>query len=236
MLIWTALIMGLVGNFHCLGMCGPIALAVPIKKSGITSKLLSVLFYNSGRIFIYTLLGGMFGLFGEGIVLAGFQRYLSLILGALIIAAVLFPYLTKKVSVLNTPVFGLVSKLKTVFQKQFSKRTYRSIFMIGLLNGLLPCGLVYMAVAGAIAVGSWYMGMLYMFVFGLGTLPVMFLLPYFGQFINVKIRAKFVKLIPVTMFLFGLLLVLRGSNLGIPYISPKIEMSKTSCCSAIKCH
>jgi len=236
MLIWTALIMGLVGNLHCLGMCGPIALAVPIKKSTTLSKLFSILLYNGGRLFIYSIFGAVFGLFGEGIVLAGFQRYLSLILGATIILAVLFPFLTKKANLFNAPIFGFVARLKASFHKHFSSRTYRSIFIIGLLNGLLPCGLVYMAVAGAIAAGTWQMGMLYMFVFGLGTLPAMMLLPYFGQFINGKIRSRFIKLIPITMFLFGVLLLLRGSNLGIPYLSPKIEVANASCCSKMKCH
>jgi sulfite exporter TauE/SafE len=223
MLLWSALIMGLIGNFHCLGMCGPIALAIPVKREGKYAKATSILLYNFGRILMYALIGLLFGLFGTGIVLFGFQQHLSIILGVLIVLAVLVPFLFKKLSNGKGYIFTLISKLKSTFAQQFKKNSYPAIFTLGLLNGLLPCGLVYVAVAGATATGSWYYGMAYMALFGLGTLPVMAALPYFGAKLSPNLKKKFTKLILPTMLLFGMLLILRGSNLGIPYVSPQMS-------------
>ena len=233
-LYWTAFIMGIVGNFHCLGMCGPIALAVPIKRDSTATKILSIFLYNGGRIMIYSFFGILFGMFGRGIFLAGFQQVLSIILGSVIVLGVLFPYIGMKFNMLKSPIFMQVGKLKNAFHRQFKKTGYRSIFTIGMLNGLLPCGLVFMALAGAIASGTWQSGMIYMMLFGIGTLPVMVALPYFGASIDQNLRRKFNKIVPIVLFLFGVLLILRGSNLGIPYVSPLIENSATG--SSVICH
>ncbi len=226
--------MGLVGNLHCLGMCGPLALAVPIKKSNIQARLLSIVLYNVGRIFIYALFGAIFGLFGKAIEVVGFQQYLSIGLGLFIISGVAFPFFIKRTNMLKTALFSGIGKMKNTFSTLLTKRSYSSIFTIGLLNGLLPCGLVYMALAGAVLSGSWQMGTAYMALFGIGTLPVMLVMPYIGHFINNKMKFRFRKLVPITLLLFGILLTLRGSNLGIPYISPQVEPEQ-SCCK-IKCH
>ena len=226
--------MGLVGNFHCLGMCGPIALAVPVKRGTSGSKALSILLYNAGRILMYAFFGVLFGLFGKGIFVAGFQQGLSIALGVLIILGVVFPYIGVKFNLLKAPIFAQVGRLKSAFQRHFRNSSYRSIFTIGILNGLLPCGLVFMALAGALATGTWMSGMMYMIIFGVGTLPVMFALPYFGHFIDNNLRQKFSKLVPVVILLFGILLVFRGANLGIPYVSPLIENTANG--SSVICH
>ncbi|MGB1032701.1 MAG: sulfite exporter TauE/SafE family protein, partial [Flavobacteriales bacterium] len=194
------------------------------------SRILSVGLYNLGRILVYVIIGGVFGLFGKGLALAGVQQYLSLILGFLIVVGVFVPTLSRKFKSVNSPVFKWIGQLKSSFHKQFGKKTYKSIFVLGLLNGLLPCGLVYMAVAGAIVASSIQMGMLYMFLFGIGTLPVMFALPYFGQMITLNYRAQLRKVIPVFAVVFGVLLMLRGANLGIPLVSPKISNGTMNCC------
>lgn len=226
--------MGLVGNFHCLGMCGPIALAVPLKSDSRTQRLFSVFLYNIGRILVYATFGAIFGLLGESIILAGFQQQLSIILGLLIMLGVLFPVILKKASFLNAPIFSGLGKLKSAFQRQFSKKTYGSIFTIGILNGFLPCGLVYIAIAGAVAAGSIINGIIFMVLFGLGTTPVMMALPYFRHLISNALRLKFQKWVPVFIFIFGALLILRGSNLGIPFLSPEINSDLKQ--SEMKCH
>lgn len=233
MFLWSAFIMGLVGNFHCLGMCGPIALAIPVNHLNGFTRLLSSLLYNGGRIASYAVIGALFGLFGKGLNLMGFQQSISLILGIVIVVGVLFPLVLKKIRVLQTP-FVWVTKLKQFFPKLLHKRTYGAIFLIGLLNGLLPCGLVYMAVAGAIASGSWIHGMNFMILFGLGTLPLMFALPFAGQLISQRTRNGMRKLVPVFVVVFGCLLILRGANLGIPYVSPQAQTGKTCC--HLTCH
>jgi sulfite exporter TauE/SafE len=230
----TAILLGLAGNLHCLGMCGPIALAVPIKRNTFTSKTFSILLYNAGRILVYGFFGFLFGLFGKGLFIAGFQQSLSIFLGVLIIMAVTLPYFNSKLKSFNTPIILRIGKLKNIFQNQFKKSSYISIFTIGIFNGLLPCGLVFMALAGATATGSWQHGTIYMLLFGAGTLPVMFTLPYFGQFINQKVRLKFAQITPYVALMFGMLLILRGANLGIPYLSPFIEATKAG--STVICH
>ncbi|NND76642.1 MAG: sulfite exporter TauE/SafE family protein [Flavobacteriales bacterium] len=232
-LFLSAIIMGLVGNLHCIGMCGPIALAVPVKGGNKKNRIASALLYNTGRILIYTLFGALFGLFGKGIQLAGIQQKTSIFIGSLIILALLFPILFKRFNVLNSPIFSWVNKLKTAFQDQFKKQTYGSIFTIGLLNGFLPCGLVYMALAGSITAGTIGGGMSFMALFGIGTLPVMVALPYYSSLIKAPIKQKLRKLVPVFVFAFGVLFILRGANLNIPFISPQIQ---TENAQTIKCH
>ena len=209
MLFWSAFIIGLVSNFHCLGMCGPIALAIPVKRTSQSSAFLSIALYNAGRISIYVFMGIVFGLFGQGFGLMGVQQFLSIALGLTFIGFTCFGFLKKR-NWISTKLFSHIIQLKYMFRRQFSKETFRSILVIGLLNGLLPCGMVYMSVAGAVISGGWQSGALYMFLFGLGTLPVMILLPYFRRSIGDSMRQRFRKLIPITIFIFGMWLVFRG--------------------------
>lgn len=233
-LMGSAVLMGLVGNFHCLGMCGPIAMVVPFKRSTPFVRLISILIYNTGRILVYAAIGAIFGLFGKGIALIGMQQYLSLVLGALIILSVIVPSIFKRLGTSNGKLFAWVGKLKSKFHQQFSKTSYRSLFVMGMLNGMLPCGLVYMAAVGSIIAGTWYYGAAYMALFGAGTLPVMIAVPLVSQLIKQSLRQRFIKLVPVFMVAFGLLMIIRGANLGIPYLSPKVTTEK-SCCQ-LKCH
>lgn len=231
-LLWGALVMGLAGNLHCVGMCGPIALAIPVQSNTIGSRVFSTFLYNAGRVFTYGVIGATFGLLGEGIVISGYQQTLSIIIGALIIAMVLIPAVARFGKRESRLILRFTSRLKNMFRKQFSRKTYGSLFTIGLLNGLLPCGLVYLAVAGAIISGTWQDGALYMMVFGAGTLPVMLILPLLGDLVSQKLRSRINKALPVIMFVFGVLFVLRGMDLGIPYLSPEMSCStpEATCC------
>ena len=234
--IWigSAILMGLIANLHCLGMCGPIAMVVPFKKSSKPARVLSILVYNAGRIMTYACIGAVFGLLGKGIVLMGMQQNISIILGTIIILSVLAPSLFQRFSQADSKVFSWVGKVKSSFQKQFSKTSYTALFTMGALNGMLPCGLVYMAAAGSLITGTWYYGMLYMTLFGIGTIPIMLAIPLLGELLKPSLRQRFNKIIPAFMFAFGVLMIVRGANLGIPYLSPQISVEK-SCCQ-IKCH
>ena len=106
-----------------------------------------------------------------------------------------------------------------------TKKTNSSLFTIGVLNGLLPCGFVYVGIAGAVSTVNWLTGALYMTMFGLGTFPVMFATAVFGKIINVNLKRRVSKLIPVFAVVLALLFILRGLNLGIPYLSPKYSKS-----------
>lgn len=221
--ILAAISLGLLGSFHCIGMCGPIALALPVHRQAPSRKTISVLAYQSGRITTYSLLGILFGFIGQSFALFGFQQALSLVLGSLILLALVIPQRFVNAFSPARYLYALFARLKQKMSLLFQKRSITSFFGIGLLNGLLPCGLVYAAIAGAIATGSIYKGMLFMAFFGLGTLPLMFSLSYTSHLLNVKTRHLIHKAVPFFTGVMAVLLILRGLNLGIDYISPKLQ-------------
>lgn len=166
-------------------------------------------------------MGLVFGLVGKGLYLFGLQQQLSIAIGILMIIVVLIPYKTFNKYNLSKPLYKLISKVKSSLGKQLKKKSSDTFLTIGFLNGFLPCGLVYMAIFAAIATGSALEGTLYMFVFGLGTVPLMTTAIYFSRFLSDVIKKKIQKSIPVFVIIIGLLFILRGMGLGIPYISPK---------------
>ena len=216
----SALIFGLLGSFHCVGMCGPIAFLLPVDHKNNVRKLGQISLYHFGRLSSYAIIGLLFGLLGKSFSLFGLQQQLSILVGALMILVILLPY--KKFSKYNgsKPIFKIVSIVKSNLGKQLKRKSPDTFYTIGFLNGFLPCGLVYMAVFGAIASGTALEGSLYMAVFGLGTIPLMTTAIYLGNFINLNIRSKIRKAVPVFVILIGLLFILRGMGLGIPYLSP----------------
>ncbi len=223
MYLWTAFLIGLVGSAHCAGMCGPIALALPLRSDNWFRRIAGGLTYNSGRILTYMLLGALFGLLGKGLHMAGFQLWASVIVGALMIAFVVVPLLFRQLPSVNTIFEGYSARLMGGFRRLFRNSSYPSLFGIGLLNGILPCGLVYVAVAGAINTSGVFEGMMYMALFGIGTVPVMLAVSLAGTMISLKLRVFINKLSPYVIVLLGVLIIMRGLSLGIPYISPKAE-------------
>lgn len=223
MFLWTAFIVGLVGSAHCAGMCGPIALALPLKSDNWLSRVSGGLIYNTGRIITYMLLGAIFGLLGKGLHMAGFQLWASVVIGILMIALVVVPLIFKRMPSLNNVFESYSARLLNGFRNMFHKGDTFSLFGIGLLNGILPCGLVYVAVAGAINTGDVVSAMLYMALFGAGTIPVMLAVSLAGTMISLKLRIFVNKLSPYVIVLLGVLFILRGLSLGIPYVSPKAE-------------
>jgi len=218
--ILTALTLGLLGSFHCVGMCGPIALAIPLNNRSWLSKTIGSLTYNIGRAITYAIMGALFGLISTGFQMAGFQKWVSVVMGIIMVVSVLFPSLYKNRFDFEKSAFSMVGKLKIKLGALIRKRSYGSLFLIGILNGLLPCGLVYMAIAGALATGNSFSGALFMFLFGIGTLPMLFAISILGNTISLKLRKRMTKLIPVAVMFIGILFILRGLGLGIPFISP----------------
>ncbi len=215
----TGFLVGLLGSFHCIGMCGPIAIALPKTNNLVFSRLL----YNFGRVITYSILGLLFGLLGSRLEMFGLQRIISISLGVLIILTVVTP-ISYRIKISNKlGLYKLVGILKMYFGRMFKNHSNSSMLVIGMLNGLLPCGFVYIGITGAIAVGSTINGMLFMTMFGLGTLPVMLGASLIGNFINLNIRQKLTRLLPAFSLILAAIFILRGLNLGIPYISPKLE-------------
>ena len=226
MYVYTALMIGLVGSLHCIGMCGPIAVALPLGNKGSAYRLLGGITYNLGRIISYAALGAVFGLLGQGIEMAGLQKWASLLIGAVMVLSVLFPALFKGKVKWEAVFFGYAGKMVGKFRKLFKISSIPSLFTIGILNGLLPCGLVYVAIAGAINTNSFYDGILFMVIFGLGTIPVMLAIPLLGNMIGQKVRRKYSGLLNGFIVILGVLFILRGLSLGIPFVSPPDKMLK----------
>jgi sulfite exporter TauE/SafE len=233
-MLLSALILGLLGSLHCVGMCGPIAFMLPVDRTNSFKKITQITVYHTGRILAYSILGLLFGLIGKSLYLFGFQQQLSIIVGVLMIVLVIIPYKTLGKYNLSRPINRIISKVKSGLGKALKKKTADTFITIGFLNGFLPCGLVYMAVFGAVATGSILEGSLYMILFGIGTIPLMTSAIYLGKFLNSNIKQRIQKAVPVFVVIIGALFILRGLGLGIPYLSPApvVEMAN----SAIECH
>lgn len=221
----TAFLLGLVGSLHCAGMCGPLALALPAAEGTTRSFILGRFAYNLGRVLTYCLLGLFFGLVGKSLMLAGVQRWVSIALGVTLILGLL---VSRKLSVWF-PVARLVAQLKSRMAVLLRRRSLQSLTLLGLLNGLLPCGLVYVACAGATATGGILPGAGYMILFGAGTVPMMLAIGLSRRLIPTGLRLRLLRAVPVSVALLAALLILRGLSLGIPYISPDLAAG-ASCC------
>jgi uncharacterized protein len=231
--IFMAFTMGLLGSFHCVGMCGPIAIALPLSNGSLIYKSTGRLIYNIGRIITYSTIGFAFGLAGKGLEMAGLQQIISIVLGSIILISVIFGY-----SILHrldpaSFIYKSIGKLKQSLSKLIHKKSFSSLFSLGLLNGLLPCGLVYMAVTAALATGDAFKGASFMFSFGLGTMPLMFAISMIGNILSLSTIHKVRKFIPVMTVLLGALLIIRGLNIGIPMMSPKVNHETAT---LHKCH
>lgn len=190
--------------------------------------------YHFGRLLAYSLIGLAFGFVGKSLYLFGIQQQLSIVIGILMIVLVLIPYKTLGKYNLSQPLNKLISKVKSSLGEALKKKTADTFLTIGFLNGFLPCGLVYMAVFGAVATGSILEGSLYMVLFGIGTIPLMTSAIYLGKFLNSAIKQRIQKAIPVFVVIIGVLFILRGLGLGIPYISPAPAVDMIS--NSIDCH
>jgi sulfite exporter TauE/SafE len=223
-----AIALGLLGSLHCAAMCGPLMLALPVPVGGAGRFVAGRIMYQLGRVATYCLLGVVAGIIGKSILLAGLQRWLSIALGVAILTGWL---VSRKISV-AAPVLRLVTQLKSAMSAQLRQRTFRSLALLGMLNGLLPCGLVYVALAGAVSRGTLVGGIVYMALFGLGTMPTVLGISLSGKIFPLALRLKLRRAIPVGVCLLAGLLILRGMALGIPYVSPAlVDGVPAGCCA-----
>ncbi len=230
-ILFSALALGFFGSFHCIGMCGPLALSLPVNHLQGFKKIAGVLLYNMGRIFMYAVLGFILGWIGMAFQFFGWQQFFSIVLGNILLLIFLLNVLHqnffKKNSLVNAWNKMVIKKLSALYQK----KNFTGIFFIGLLNGLLPCGLVYMAIAGALATAHILYSSLFMAVFGAGTLPAMMAVSLAGGLMPVNIRMSIKKISPYIIGLMGIILILRGMNLGIPFLSPELQHA-----AVMECH
>jgi uncharacterized protein len=222
--------LGLLGSLHCVGMCGPLALSLPNHHSRRNKQIISSVIYNFGRVITYSLLGLIFGMIGKGFSAIGFQQLFSILAGSVMM-------------ILTILYFGYKQSYQPQWFKSFtwalqsfiaaSMQRSSGALTIGIANGLLPCGMVYTAIAGALVSNSVLSSAIFMGSYGLATVPAMLLLMISGSGISLQLRVKMRKLTPYVMMFVALLLILRGMNLGIPYISPQFQTASTE---AALCH
>jgi sulfite exporter TauE/SafE len=219
--------MGFVGSMHCIGMCGPLIMAVPFAKLSGFKKFFSIIQYHLARSIAYGFIGAIVGVAGWQVYLSGYQNEISILSGVLILVVTLFPFVFKyKIS--NVIPISMVSHLYSRVLKMNS--IFHFIFL-GFINGLLPCGLVYSALIAAVSMGSIETSFMYMFYFGMGTLPAMYLISVSGNFLQLFFKSHYRWAVPFIVSMVAVLLILRGLSLGIPYISPIIHTDGN-----VQCH
>jgi len=231
-LFTTAILLGLMSSFHCVGMCGPLALSLPLSSLSPMGRSQALLMYHTGRLSVYGSLGAIFGVLGRHIYLAGFQQVFSIVLGVMIL---LLAVPAGRWSSRGAP--ALIGKVrrplnKLIFRLWQSRGRHR-YFILGIANGLLPCGMVYLAIAGAMSFSWVWESVIFMTVFGAGTPPALLLLSSSPRLAGARTRAFIRRAMPGLMALMGALLILRGLDLGIPFISPILAHGHGT---SVSCH
>jgi sulfite exporter TauE/SafE len=233
LLLFTAFLAGLAGSVHCVGMCGPLALSLPFSRFSRYDKWLAIFLYNIGRVGAYSTIGLIVGIVGRGINWFGLTQIISIVLGATILISVLLPKLLKNKHI-HLPVWINRYQINAL-QYLIKKQRVGWMFLVGLMNGFLPCGLVYMAVAAALVAGSVANAVLFMIFFGVGTIPAMVALVAIAHNLPVRIKSSFQQFVPIVSVIIATLLILRGLNLDIPFISPYLSQNLTGV-NTVECH
>lgn len=213
---YLAVSMGLIASFHCVGMCGPIALALPVHKGSRAQQITGVLAYNAGRALTYAMFGMAIGTLGASLAWLGMLRYASMAVGAAMLGYVFWPAGLEQR--LHMPVFWqkAISRLKQNMGFYLKRNDLPGILLLGMLNGAIPCGMVYMALISSVATGSPWGGGVFMALFGLGTMPAMLALAMARQQFTPALRTRMRKLTPVLVAIAGIWLVARGIMTSYP--------------------
>lgn len=223
-MIAAAFLLGLAGSLHCVGMCGPLALAVPGIFGSSANKWISGLLYHLGRSFTYAAFGALFGLLGKSLSLTGFQYAATLLAGSAMILMGMLPFIQVRFEKFFSTLHRTlkVNELRVRILNSEKHRIY--LLLLGMLNGLLPCGLVYVALAGALGTGGVVSGALFMFVFGTGTLPALYFISLGGKTLFKSEKTYFKRAISLVTVFIGVLFLLRGADLNLPLLSPRKEV------------
>ncbi|MCB0696785.1 MAG: sulfite exporter TauE/SafE family protein [Chitinophagaceae bacterium] len=227
--ITMTFLMGLTGSLHCAGMCGPIIWVMPFQQLSGFKKWLGIALYHVGRITVYAALGVLLFSF-KSMFNPQLQQYVSIVLGGTLLIAGIISFFPGKLTI-RLPWTGFVQRGLAGFMRHPGMT---SLFFTGMLNGLLPCGLVYMALSASVVAPTALNAAVLMYAFGFGTAPMLIALTIVKDRARLMHAGHFRKFVPVVMLFFGSLFVLRGMNLGIPYLSPKVQMQqnevKAQCC------
>lgn len=222
-----AFFIGLLGSLHCVVMCGPLVMSLPFAGRSFWYTFIQKILYQSGRILTYSMLGYMAGAIGRGFDILHLQQLLSITTGVLLIGIAFYHLLGKGRKSTGRLYIAFITPLASQMAKWLSK-PYGGLFA-GTLHGLIPCGMVYMAIAGSLNTASAVSGAKFMFFFGLGTMPLLFLASLAPLALRKIGMPKL--LFPILFFVSGVLLLSRGLNLAIPYVSaPIVKNEPVSVC------
>ena len=230
MIYYAAFTLGLMGSLHCLAMCGPLAFALPVRTIDPWIRFFKYVSFHAARTCTYSFMGLMLGMIGKGFALAGFQQVLSVLSGLLVLVSVVLIYYPVKNAVISKLTFSLTQKLRSAFSKYFKESRWFTLPVLGVLNGLLPCGMVYAALMGAWGTGAAFSGAKFMLAFGMGTMPLMLGISMLGNFMGAGTKNMLSKITPVLACGVGLLLLVRGMDLGVPLLSPSSHENEIKCC------
>jgi uncharacterized protein len=212
-MVLTALIMGLTGSLHCVGMCSPLAMAV---GSLSTRAFLNRAIYNAGRIVTYGFLGLGIASIGLSFPISKFQNLISIFLGIILLLAGI-GLLRINIPLFSKAIGTLTSTLKILFTKFLRRKNFGSVFLLGTLNGILPCGLVWIALTYSLTLQSPLEGFSFMMLFGLGTLPVMLgFTSMITQLLN-RFHFSFQHVTSAMLILSGILLIVRVFIIHLPH-------------------
>ncbi len=219
--------MGLFGSMHCIGMCGPLVLG--IFNQSIYSNPIHYFTYHIGKLIAYMIIGLFFGLIGESIHTFISQQKLSILTGS----SMLIIYIMRKIDSQQIPFSKYSNKIYRTVTNYSKSLPLPKYYSLGLINGFLPCGLVYIAATSSVATGHLSSSIIWMFFFGIGTIPSLSVVLWMAQKVKPKRFVVFEFIYKNLTLLIAVLLILRGLNLGIPYLSPKIDLEKQeirNCC------
>lgn len=210
-MIAVALTLGLTGSLHCIGMCGPIAMPLAAAAGNKFSRKLSfILQYNAGKTFSYAMLGLVFGSAGQLFEISGLQSFLSIAAGIFLVIlgvnSLDLERFMQRFGVINR----LYQKINLIMANTIKAEYLQYPAIVGLVNGILPCGLVYLALAGALTSGSAIQGMIFMSIFGLATLPALGILMLGTNWITHNYKTRINRVFPLLHMIFGIILILRG--------------------------
>lgn len=210
----SALILGFAGSLHCVGMCSPLAMAVTMNRP---SAILNRLIYNAGRILTYGLLGMLIAAIGMTLPLRNFQNITSICLGLFLLLIGLGGIRTVHIPFITPLLQTVTNFLKKAFAGHLRQKTSMSVFILGTLNGLLPCGLTFIALTWCLSLAGPIDGLFFMLLFGMGTLPVMLgvtaLIPLFVKKFNWNVQG----LASSMMIISGIILIARVFFVHLPH-------------------
>jgi sulfite exporter TauE/SafE len=203
---------GVLGSSHCLGMCGPFALALGSASPGWTANLRRQTLYSLGRLFTYATLGSLAGFAGQRLqqqvtFLTNVSALLAIVAGAFLVYQGLLAggLLGRRVTAGQVPC--LSSGLLIIWLRS---PHWQDAFYAGLFTGLIPCGLVYGFLALAASTGHIAPAALVMLAFGLGTVPLMVMAGYSGSVLNVTLRRHMWRVAAGCVTVTGLITIARG--------------------------